>query len=469
MDELIASSARDIVARLRRKEITPLELIDAAVARIDAIDGAVNAVPTLCVGRARDRAAAIPEPAAYEQSLCGLPILVKDLVDVAGVRTTYGSPIYRDHVPSSSNYLVERLEENGAVVLGKTNTPEWGAGANTFNEVFGKTVNPYDTALTCGGSSGGSAVALATGMAWLATGSDLGGSLRIPAAYCNVVGMRPSPGRVPHGPSPEPFTPLWVDGPMARDVADLGLFLDAMCGFDARDPLTFDVPAGHFFKAASAPSTPARIGYSADLGITPVDGEIAEICETALRRFASTGVDVTDSCPDFSAAHDTFQTLRAASFATCMDEMLSRHRDLLKPEVVGNIEQGLGLSAADIGHAERQRAALYLAMNEFFTDHDLLATPCVAVPPFPVEERYVTRIDDKQLTNYVEWLVLTYAITLTGCPAISVPCGFTRAGLPVGLQLVGKPRGEADLLRHAAAFEQDIDLPRTPVDPKGTV
>ena len=462
MNELIASPARDIVERLRKKEITSADLIDAALSRIEQVDSAVNAVPTLCVERARERAG----PISGQSLLCGLPILVKDLVDVAGVRTTYGSPIFRDHVPEASNFLVDKLESNGAVVMGKANTPEFGAGANTFNEVFGKTVNPYNTALTCGGSSGGSAVALSTGMAWLATGSDLGGSLRIPAAFCNLVGLRPSAGRVPHGPNLEPFTPMWVDGPMARDVADLGLFLDAMCGYDRRDPLTYDRPAEPYFKAASEPKAPSRVGFSPDLGITPVDAEVATICAEAVRRFEKIGGRVTEERPDFSTAHDAFQTLRAASFATSMEEILVEHRDSLKPEIVGNIEQGLALKAADIGLAERQRAALCVGMAAFFVDHDVLATPCVAVPPFPVEVRYVEEINGKPLTNYVEWLAMTYAITLTGCPAISVPCGFTKAGLPVGLQLVVKPRGEAGLLRVAAAFEAEIALPKAPIDPK---
>ncbi len=462
MNELIADSARGVIARLRAGDISPLDLIDAAAARIAEVDGSVNAAPTLCLDRARDRAKHVTD----RGHLRGLPILVKDLADVAGVRTTYGSTVYRDHVPERSNFVVERLEANGAVVLGKTNTPEWGAGANTFNEVFGITRNPYDTALTCGGSSGGSAVALATGMAWLATGSDLGGSLRIPAAYCNVVGFRASPGRVPHGPSLEPFSPLWVTGPMARDVPDVALFLDAMCGFDPRDPLSFDRPEGRFFDAAMAPAAPGRIAYSPDLGITPVDAEVAEICAAAVRRLEAMGGDVAETCPDFSTAHDAFQVLRGASYATVMEGLLRDHRDQLKPELIGNIEWGLGLRAADIGRAERQRAALCAAMAEFFIDHDLLATPCVVVPPFLAETRYVEQINGQKLDNYFHWLAITYAITLTGCPALSLPCGFTEAGLPVGLQLVGKPRGEAALLRHAAALEQALDLPKAPIDPR---
>ena len=271
---------------------------------------------------------------------------------------------------------------------------------------------------------------------------------------------------MPHGPLLEPFTPLWIDGPMGRDVADVGLFLDAMCGYYRRDPLTFDAPEDRYLNAASGPKAPARIGFSADLGITPVDAEVAAICAAAIRKFESAGTDVTESCPDFSTAHDAFATLRAASFATVMEEILDAHRDKLKPEVIGNIEQGLALKAADIGVAERQRAALCAEMTVFFGDHDVLATPCVAVPPFPVEIRYLEEINGKQLTSYVEWLALTYAITLTSCPAISVPCGFTKAGLPVGMQLVGRPRGEAALLRVAAAFEAEMALPKAPIDPK---
>ena len=462
MNELIAATAREIVARLRRKEIAPLELIDAAVARIEEVNGAVNAVPTLCADRARKRMTSVSD----DSLLSGLPILAKDLVDVAGVRTTYGSLAFSDYVPETSNFLIDKLESNGALVMGKSNTPEFGAGANTINEVFGRTVNPYDTTKTCGGSSGGSAVALATGMAWLATGSDLGGSLRIPAAFCNVVGFRPGPGRVPHGPTLEPFTPMWVDGPMGRDVADVGLFLDAMCGYDRRDPLTYNVPADSYVSAASSPKAPTRVGFSHDLGITPVDAEVAAICSAAIRKLENVGTDVTDNCPDFSASHGAFATLRAASYATVFEETLNEHREKLKPEVIGNIEQGLALKTSDVGLAERQRAALCSDMAAFFGHHDVLATPCVAVPPFPVGIRYLEEINGKQMTSYVEWLALTYAITLTSCPAISLPCGFTKSGLPVGMQFVGRPRGEADLLQFASAFEMEMGLPKLPIDPK---
>jgi amidase len=457
MTDLISLTAREARNALIRKEISPEDLRDAAATRIAKVNPAVNALPTLCLDR--------PIPTGH---LAGLPVAVKDLTDVAGVRTTYGSPIHADHVPESSDILVQRLESNGALVIAKSNTPEWGAGANTFNEVFGKTLNPRDLRLTAGGSSGGSAVAVATGMTWLATGSDLGGSLRIPASFCGVVGLRPSPGRVAHGPTDRPapaaFDPLWTDGPIARNIGDAALLLDALAGQDDRDPLSFPSTQGEFLAAAEAPHPPRRAAFSADLGIAPVDPEIARIAQTAALRLADLGCDVTDDIPDFSAAHAAFQTLRAANFATAMGETLARHRPLLKPEVVGNIEQGLALTAADIAVAEHQRVDLVRAMAAFFRTHDLLLTPCVPVPPFPVEQRYVTEINGFRLTNYIEWLALTYAITLTGCPALSLPCGFTASGQPVGLQIVGRPRGEAALLSAAAALESHLALPSTPID-----
>ena len=301
MNELLRKPAREVVRLLERREVSPVELAELALARIAAVDGAVNAVPTVCAERALEHARRLGDAAPPDDRrgwLGGLPVVIKDLNDVAGVRTTYGSPIFKDHVPDRSGYEVERLESRGAVVLGKSNTPELGAGANTFNEVFGITRNPWDTRLTCGGSSGGAAVALATGMAWLANGSDLGGSLRTPASFCSVVGLRPSPGRVPHGPSASPFQTLSVEGPMARDVRDLALMLDAQAGFDPRDPISFEAPVRSFAEAAGQPTPPRRVAFSADLGVTPVDAEVAAICRAATQRFAELGALVEEASPD---------------------------------------------------------------------------------------------------------------------------------------------------------------------------
>ncbi|MBM3518459.1 MAG: amidase, partial [Alphaproteobacteria bacterium] len=441
-DELIRLTAREAVGLLRRRAVSPLELIDAALARIAATDGALNALPTLCPARARDHARRLmADPPANPSPwyLHGLPIAVKDLSDVAGVRTTLGSPIYADRVPDRSDYMVETLEANGAIVLAKSNTPEFGAGANTFNEVFGRTCNPWDTRLTPGGSSGGSAAALAAGQVWLATGSDLGGSLRIPASFCSVVGLRPSPGRVAAGPGALPFTQLTVHGPMARTVADLALMLEAQCGEHGDDPLSLPRPAQSFSAALERPQAPRRVAFSRDLGFIPVDGEVAALCARATARFAEHGAAVEDACPELGDAEPIFQTLRAAHYAADKAPLLAAHRALLKPEVAWNIEKGLALTADEIGRAERARAALFHRTTAFFERYDLLASPAVLVPPFDGAIRYVTAVGDARFDNYVSWLAFSFAITLTTCPALSIPCGFTAAGLPVGLQLVGRP------------------------------
>ena len=471
MNELVRLTAREAVTRLKRGEVTPLALIDAALERIAETEPAVNAIPTACADRAREHAARLRAAPLADRPpwyLHGLPIVVKDLSDVSGVRTTYGSPIYADHVPERSDIMVETLEANGAIVLAKSATPEFGAGANTFNEVFGRTRNPWDTAKTPGGSSGGTAVALATGQIWLGTGSDLGGSLRIPASYCGVVGLRPTPGRVAAGPRPLPFNHLSVHGPMARNVGDLALMLDAQCGRHASDPLSLPRPATSFSAAAAAPAVGSRVAYSADLGVVPVDPEVAAICAGAARTFERLGASMTEACPDLGDAEFIFQTLRAAQFAAEKAPLLHQHRDLLKPEIVWNIEKGLALGAEEIGDAERRRGALYQRVAGFFADHDLLVSPAVVVAPYDGAERYVTEVGGRTFDNYVSWLALSFAITVTSCPAISVPCGLTQAGLPVGLQLVGRPGGDAEVVAAAAAFEAAHDFAAmVPIDPRG--
>ena len=310
---LIALTAREAVRLLRAGEVSPVEMVDAAAARIADVDESVNAMPILCLDQAREQAKSLKTPDDPGPGwLAGLPIAVKDLNEIAGVRTTFGSPVFADHVPGHDEISVAHLRRSGAVFLGKSNTPEFGAGANTFNEVFGKTLNPWNTALTCGGSSGGSAVALATGMAWLATGSDLGGSLRTPASFCSVVGLRPSPGRVAHGPSRNPFQMLAVDGPMGRTVGDVALMLDAEVGRHPRDPISLEVPATSYQAAVDAPLAPTRIGFSRDLGIGPVDREVADICAAAAARFADAGTVDEAAAPDCSHIIEIFQVLRAA-------------------------------------------------------------------------------------------------------------------------------------------------------------
>jgi amidase len=474
--ELISLTASQAVSMLRRREVSPLELVEASLERIAETDGRLNAMPTVCAERAREAAqrivAAAPETGPWHESgiglLAGLPLAVKDLSDVNGVRTTYGSPIFADNVPQRSDIVVETLESNGGIVVGKSNTPEFGAGANTFNEVFGETVTPWNTALTCGGSSGGSAAALAAGQVWLATGSDLGGSLRTPASYCSVVGLRPTPGRVANGPNELPFNTLSVEGPMARNVDDVALMLDAMVGWHIEDPISLEVPAGSFRAAAARRSLPGRIAVAPNLGgITPLDPEVRAAIHAAARRFAELGVSVEEDCPDFSGAAEAFKTLRALGFAASMRPLYDNHRDKLKPEVIWNIEHGLSLDSAAIGRAERLRGALYHDVAQFFRHYDLLLCAAACVPPFDVKTRWLAELGGETFDNYVEWIRITYAVTLTSCPAISVPCGFTADGRPIGLQIVGRPRGEAALLAAAAAFEDTTGLAAlVPIDPR---
>jgi amidase len=466
--QLVRATACEVVDQLNAGEVTPLDLLDALEARIAEVDGQVNALPTLCFDRARSHAKKLMEkPARQRGLLAGLPVPIKDLTNVAGVLTTQGSPIYKDTIPPRSDILVEQLEQNGAVIYAKSNTPEFGAGANTFNEVFGPTRNPWDLSRSAAGSSGGAAAALATGTAWLAHGSDMGGSLRNPASFCGVVGMRPSIGRVAHTPVAKIDRNLGVQGPMARNVEDLALLLDAMSGEHPADPLSLPALPVSFRSAARSGSKPKRVAYSRDLGITPVDPEVAAITEKAARRFAEAGAIVEEAHPDLREAHECFHVLRAFDFAVSKAALLRDKRDLLKPEVIWNIEQGLKLTVDDLTRAEAQRVAMTARTLEFFKTYDLLLTPATIVAPFPLENRYVAECAGKKFDNYVEWLGIVYAITLVCCPALSLPCGFTASGLPVGLQMVGPPRGEAQLLAGAKTLEDILGLRgTTPIDPR---
>lgn len=468
MTEWYRRSAREVVAALDAGELTPTRAIELSLERIEAIEPLVNAVPTRCAERALAKATEIERrPSGQRGALAGLPVLIKDLTDVEGVRTTYGSPIWADHVPERSDFLVERIEAAGGIVLGKTNTPEFGAGAVTFNEVFGRTSTPWDTGRTSGGSSGGSAAALASGEAWLATGSDLGGSLRTPASFCGIVGFRPSPGLVPSGPNADPFQTLAVDGPMARDVRDVALFLDVMAGLDPRDPLSFPVEPGLFARAAASPVRPVKVAFSPDLGVTPVDATVVAVCRAAMDRLADAGIAVVEAAPDLSAATEVFTTLRAELYVAGSGPLLESHRDLLKPEVIWNIEKGLALDAGTIGGAVRKRGEMQRAIASFLAEYDLLITPAAIVPPFAHGIRYLAELNGHQFPSYIDWVAIAYAITLTGCPALVLPCGFTAEGLPIGLQLVGRPRGEAGLLARGAALEAIFGIAgKLPIDPK---
>ncbi len=476
MAELWRLTALEAVNLLKKGEVSPLEMVEASAARIEATDEGLNAIPTRCFERARDHAKRLEEKAmhAYEGpgALHGLPFAVKELEDVAGVRTTYGAPLWADHVPERSDIMVERLEERGGIVMGKSNVPEYGAGGVSFNEVLGSSANPWDQQRTPGGSSGGSAAALAAGQVPLATGSDLGGSLRIPASFCGVVGFRPSPGIVAKGPDPACFADMPVAGPMARNVPDTALMLDAMAGTHREDPLSRPEPVvpylDHVLTALDDGAYPRRIGYSPDLGVTPVDVEVDAICRSAVARLKSLGSETGDAEIDFSDGPEAFHTLRALGFAGSHEDELRNHRDKLKPENIWNTQKGLDLTREEIVRANRIRGVLFHRVAAYFRDHDVLVLPSTIVPAIPMNQRYLKELNGHRFGNYVDWIILTSVITLTVYPAISIPCGFTKSGLPVGLQLVGPPHGDGQLLAWAAVAERLFDLAgQLPIDPRG--
>ena len=457
---LIHETARSVVAKLKSGEVSRGEVLDVLEARHAEVDGRVNALPTTCFDRAR--AASVDS----DSMLAGLPVAIKDLSEAAGVLSTHGSPIYAENIPEKSDHIVQAIEASGGVVFAKSNTPEFGAGASTFNEVFGRTHNPWNLSRSVAGSSGGSAAALVSGLAWLAHGSDMGGSLRNPASFCGCVGLRPSAARVPSGPSGNDFEVLGQQGPMARNVGDLGLFLDAMAGPSAAEPFAQPDNSG-FRTAAEAPRVPKRVAWSADFGgLTPVDPEVRRITEAAARRFEALGATVEEACPDYSGAHDAFQTLRAISFATGHDKHYRDHKDKLKPDVIWNIEKAYELTGSDIVRANAIRNRMTQSHAEFFQTYDLLLSPATIVQPFAVEDRTVTHCDGVEFGTYIDWLAIAYAVTLTSAPALSLPCGFTADGLPIGLQMAGPLRGEASLLSFAAALEAELALDLGPIDPR---
>jgi amidase len=456
--DLCFTPAAELVRLYRARKASPLEVLQAVLARVDALNPRLNACVTLdregalAAARAATRALGRGRPLP---PLHGVPVSIKDLTPTRGIRTTKGSRVHEHWVPDEDALIVARLKAAGAIVLGKTNTPEFGAGANTFNAIFGATRNPWDPALTCGGSSGGAAVALATGMGPIAEGSDLGGSLRIPAAFCGVVGFRTTPGLVPKYPEDLAWDGLSVTGPMARTVGDVALMLSVVAGPDDRAPLSYAVDPREFLRAVRAPSVRGwRAAWTPDLGgLLPVDAEIARVCQDAVRVFRSLGVRVEPASPDMSGVHEIVLATRGLSMVARHADKLPRWRDQMQAGLVWNIEQGLALTAREIARGETLRTALWHRVRAFMETRDLLLLPTTAVPPFPVEQPYPREIDGKPLETYIQWAYLTYAVTLTGLPAISVPCGFTRSGLPVGLQIVGRRRQEAAVLRAAAAFE----------------
>ncbi len=452
--DLSAVALRDEIAA---GHLSAREVMVAHLDRIAAWNPKVNAVVTLDAEGALARAAQADAHQAAGRPLGllhGLPIVHKDSFLTAGLRTTYGSPLYRDFVPDRDSLIVSRERAAGAITLGKTNLPEFGAGSQTFNTVFGATRNPYDLRMTAGGSSGGAAAALATRMAPLADGTDMGGSLRNPASFCNVVGLRPSPGRVPQWPTASPYNTLTVAGPMGRTVADVALLLAATAGPDARDPLAIEQDPARLLDSLARDFKGVRIAYAPTWGGLPTEPAVVRALERQLPVFAGLGARVEAACPDFSGADASFQALRGQTFAVGYEAALRDHRDLLKDTVIWNIELGLTQTAAVVVQAERDRAALFARMHAFMQTYEFMIGPVSQVLPFPVEQETVDRIEDTPMRNYIDWMRSGYYLSLTGHPAISVPCGFSDDGLPVGIQIVGRYRQEHALLQLAHAFEQ---------------
>ena len=466
-ENLIKKTALEIVALLRSQQITPLELLDILENRIREVDGRVNALPTKCFDRARLHAERLLKLPVEERGLlAGLPIVIKDLTPVKGVLFTSGSMLFDDNIAQESDILVKHLETQGGIVYAKSNTPEFGAGGNTFNDVFGATRNPWDLTKSVAGSSGGSAAALASGTAWLAHGSDFGGSLRNPASFCGVAGLRPSPGRVSNGPRILPFQNLGVQGPMARNVADIALFFDAMTGPSSLDPCSLISPENSFLTASQTRKKPRKVAISLNLGFMPVDDEVKSICNKAALKFEKQGVIVEEAHPKLENIVKTFWILRSNLFAATMGNMAKQNPDKLKPELLENIEAGLKISTQELIDAEISRGKIYNTMAKFFEEYDLLLAPATIVPPFPIEQRFVEECAGKKFDNYVDWLGISFPATLAACPALSLPVGCTSLGLPVGLQIIGPNQGEANLLSAAQILEDQLDPNPTPIYPR---
>ena len=453
--------ATQLAKRIATRDLSALEVTDAHLAQIEKYNPQLNAIVTLVADQARANAKAADEKQVRGESLGalhGLPMVHKDLAETKGIRTTFGSPIFKDFVPDRTALIVERMQQAGGITLGKSNTPEFGAGSQTYNEVFGETLNPYglpDRRLTCGGSSGGAAVALAAGMVPIADGTDLGGSLRNPASFCNIVGFRPSPGRVPNWPALAAWFPFTIAGPMARNVEDIALMMAAIAGPDARSPISLPEPGADFLRPLARDFKNARIAWSPDLNKSfHVDPRVVSVLEKQLPTFSALGCDVTEAAPDLAGADELFRTWRAWAMHMTFGELYKTKRDQMKDTVRWNIEEGAKLTGTDIALAEKLRTELYHRVRKFFDKYDFLLLPVVQVPPFDVKERWVKNINGVELPTYLDWMKSCYLISATTLPCMSIPAGFTDDGLPIGLQIVGKHQADFSVLQLGYAFEQ---------------
>ncbi len=457
MSITVESTARAMADAVRRREISARELLELHLARIAERNPQLNAIVSLDEERARAGAAEADAATARGDELGplhGLPFAFKDTHDVAGWRTTYGSPLFADHVPDADDLVVARIRAAGAVPIGRTNVPEFAAGSHTFNTVFGTTLNPVDPTRSAGGSSGGAACALRAGMVPLADGSDMGGSLRNPASFCGVVGLRPSLGRVPSWPTDNLWETTGTSGPLARDVGDLALLLSVLAGPDPRVPTALADPGLTFAPPVRGELHGLRVALTPDLGgLLEVEGEVASVVDRAGDRFTAAGAHVVPAHPDLAEAEDTFRTLRAWVFQSAFGELLAAHPDDVKRSLADNIRAGEALTGADVARAYAGRTALAERMRRFFESYDVLVLPTSQVPPFPADQEYPATINGRAMATYLDWMRSCYVITVTGCPAISVPAGHTADGLPVGVQIVAPFGADRRLLEVAAAFE----------------
>lgn len=466
--DLSAIEARRLIGARR---LSPVELLDSCIARIAAVDHAVNAIVTQDFERARTTAQAAEAAMMKGEALGplhGLPIGIKDTSETGGLKTTFGSPIFRDHVPETDERFVADLRAAGGIVIGKTNVPEWAAGANTRNVVFGATGNPFDPIRSAAGSSGGSAVALACGMVPLASGSDAGGSLRNPAAFCGVVGFRPTPGLIAEERRGAAWLQISVLGPMARNVADLALMLSVMVGEDSRDPLSAVVPGETLRRPADYALLPdvdlstLRVAITPDFGFAPTERLIAETLAEKTNLFRAAFRRAEDTTPDCTGADEAFAVLRAVGALAALAPLAERHPGLIGPNVADNIAEGEDYSARDVAHAMNLQTALYRRWQAFFQDYDVILAPSITISPRPWRELYPREIDGRSTRSYYHWLACAYAVTLPGHPALSLPVGLDGNGMPFGLQIIGPRGGDRFTLGVAAALERLLaDDPRT--------
>jgi Asp-tRNA(Asn)/Glu-tRNA(Gln) amidotransferase A subunit family amidase len=455
--ELCYTPATALARAIRDRELSPVELIEAVLTRIEAVNPRINAYCTVAADQAREAARAAEQRGMQGEPLGplhGLPVSFKDLTPTAGIRTTSGSKIFEHHVPTEDAAVVERVKAAGAIVIGKTNTPEFGCKGTTDNLIFGATRNPWNPATIAGGSSGGAAAALAAGLGPLAEGTDLAGSIRIPAAACGVVGLKPSPGRVPRYPSPNGWNTLSVSGPMARTVRDAALLFGAMCGPDARDPISLPDTGEDFPAACDGLPGRLRVAWTTDLGYAPVDPRVAMVVAHAVRAFADFGCELEQASPGFADPESLFLRITAPMRAAAYAQYLDRWGDQMDPLLTGRMHMADDISSVEYERLFQERTALWHAVRRFFERYDFLLTPTLALPPFPIDQPYPpTEVAGRPLTSPIGWFPFTFPFNLTGHPAISVPAGWTDDGLPIGLQIVGRRNAEAAVLCAAAAFE----------------